>query len=327
MFENFTEEDIDFALSKIKSKYSIDEVKKMIYDEAKEWVESDKDDLIELYNKTSSFEAQEVVLDNIIEWYTNEYGKELSDDEWWDLSVEISEYYGPSIWDEHGRILLESNKYFENTDMEFSFDDADAKEIASDIFNIIKPGANTNDFFDYMRDCWDSNVEFSKRVMDHLKKMGYKFSESTDRPGKEKLKSSEVISNIKDMLLDITDKYFDNFSFRVKNNPREYVPHFNISLIGSSNIDISDSIFKETIIRIGDYIESEGLSFRFGLSPNNEDMNAEFYSNFNKDAEKEGYRQTNISTTNQVQYTNRYLKIGYFLFIQIIDNNNILYFD
>lgn len=118
MFEDFTEEDMDFALIKIKSKYSIDEVKKMIHDEAKEWVEIlgiestgeekevNDNDIIKLYNKTSCFEAQEMVLDNIIEWYTKEFNKELDDDEWWDLSVKISQYYGPSIWDEHGRLII-----------------------------------------------------------------------------------------------------------------------------------------------------------------------------------------------------------------------------
>jgi hypothetical protein len=106
MFEDFSEEDMDFALTKIKSEYPRDRVKKMLFDEAKEWViDGYKGDPIEYYNKIGTGEAQEVVLDTIIEWYKREFNKELTDDEEWDLFAELNEFW--KLWDESGRLTLD----------------------------------------------------------------------------------------------------------------------------------------------------------------------------------------------------------------------------
>lgn len=104
MFEDFSEEDMDFALIKIKQEYPRDRVKKMLFDEAKEWVKDDYEgDPIEYYNNIGTGEAQEVVMDNIIEWYSKEFDKELTEDEEWDLSVKLNDFY--KLWDEDGKLI------------------------------------------------------------------------------------------------------------------------------------------------------------------------------------------------------------------------------
>lgn len=104
MFEDFSEEDMDFALIKIKQEYPRDRVKKMLFDEAKEWVKDDYEgDPIEYYNNIGTGEAQEVVMDNIIEWYSKEFDKELTEDEERDLSIQLNDFY--KLWDEDGKLI------------------------------------------------------------------------------------------------------------------------------------------------------------------------------------------------------------------------------
>jgi len=106
MFEDFSEEDMDFALIKIKQEYPRDRVKKMLFDEAKEWVKDDYEgDPIEYYNNIGTGEAQEVVMDNIIEWYSKEFDKELTEDEERDLSIQLNDFY--KLWDEDGRLIVD----------------------------------------------------------------------------------------------------------------------------------------------------------------------------------------------------------------------------
>jgi hypothetical protein len=89
--------DITFAMSKIKEKYSKEEVAEMFDNEILEWVDPDwKKDYeseYEWYIDHNNGEAQDVVIESIINWYKKEYGKELSIDEYSALFGEIKSHY------------------------------------------------------------------------------------------------------------------------------------------------------------------------------------------------------------------------------------------
>ena len=90
--------DITFAMSKIKEKYSEEEVAEIFDNEILEWVDPDWEDEYESeydwYIDHNNGEAQDVVIEQIINWYRSEYKKELSDNEYLKLFDEIKSHYG-----------------------------------------------------------------------------------------------------------------------------------------------------------------------------------------------------------------------------------------
>lgn len=94
---NESDFDLDFAMSKIKEKYSEEEVAEMFDQELLEWVdpdwEEDYESEYDWYIDHNNGEAQDVVIENIINWYKKEYNKKLSIDEHSELFDEIKSHY------------------------------------------------------------------------------------------------------------------------------------------------------------------------------------------------------------------------------------------
>jgi hypothetical protein len=95
--ENSEEFDVTFAMSKIKEKYSEQEVAEMFDEEILNWVdpnwEEDYESEYDWYIYHNNDEAQDVVIEQIINWYKKEYNKELSTDEYSELFDEIKSHY------------------------------------------------------------------------------------------------------------------------------------------------------------------------------------------------------------------------------------------
>lgn len=94
--ENTTSFDIDFAITKIKEKYSEDEVTSRFDEEVLEWVDSDwKDEYdseYDWYMDHNNGEAQDVVIDEMIDWYQSEHGN-ISVEEQIELKKKIQGEY------------------------------------------------------------------------------------------------------------------------------------------------------------------------------------------------------------------------------------------
>lgn len=88
--------DIDFAITKIKEKFTEDFVTSRFDEEVLEWVDSDwKDEYgseYDWYVDHNNGEAQDVVIDEIIDWYQSEHGS-ISVDEQIELKKKIQEEY------------------------------------------------------------------------------------------------------------------------------------------------------------------------------------------------------------------------------------------
>jgi hypothetical protein len=95
--ESKEEFDLEFAMAKIKEKYSEQEVAEMFDNEILEWVdpdwEEDYESEYDWYIDHNNDEAQDVVIEQIINWYKKEYNKELSTDEYSELFDEIKYHY------------------------------------------------------------------------------------------------------------------------------------------------------------------------------------------------------------------------------------------
>ncbi len=74
---NLKEHDIDFVIAKIKEQYSSELVKQMLGDEIEEWIPEGKD--VAWYEEHGNGEAQDVVLDVVINWFEDKYYR-LSDE-------------------------------------------------------------------------------------------------------------------------------------------------------------------------------------------------------------------------------------------------------
>lgn len=94
--ENVKEFDLEFAISKIKDKYSDDDVISRFDEEILEWVDSDweneYDSEYDWYIDHNNGEAQDVVITELISWYKKEFGK-ISSDNSSDLFDKIKEEY------------------------------------------------------------------------------------------------------------------------------------------------------------------------------------------------------------------------------------------
>ena len=97
-YENFMDFDPDFAMAKIKHLYSEYDVKNMVDDEIENWVEEDQigdnyEGKIDWYYDNASGEAEEVVIDQLIDNYEMEFKKELTEDQRDQLSQRIIKSY------------------------------------------------------------------------------------------------------------------------------------------------------------------------------------------------------------------------------------------
>jgi BioD-like phosphotransacetylase family protein len=99
-YENFMDFDPDFAIAKIKHFYSDYDVKNMVDNEIENWVEDDQisnnyEGKVDWYYDNASGEAEEVVIGQLINWYEDEFKKELNEEQKDQLSkVIIKEYPG-----------------------------------------------------------------------------------------------------------------------------------------------------------------------------------------------------------------------------------------
>jgi broad-specificity NMP kinase len=89
--------DLEFAMSKIKEKYSEEKVAEMFDEEILEWVDSDWEQEYESeydwYVEHNNGEAQDVIIEQIIDWYKKEYNKSLSDNDYSQLFDKIKSHY------------------------------------------------------------------------------------------------------------------------------------------------------------------------------------------------------------------------------------------
>ena len=95
-----TDFDADFAVAKIKHFYSEYDVKNMVDDEIENWVEDDQigdnyEGKVDWYYDNASGEAEEVVIGQLINWYEDEFKKELTEEQKNQLyEIIIKEYPG-----------------------------------------------------------------------------------------------------------------------------------------------------------------------------------------------------------------------------------------
>jgi hypothetical protein len=95
--ESKSEFDLDFAISKIKENFSEDKVIEMYDNEMLEWVDPDWEDDYESeydwYIDHNNGEAQDVIINSMINWFKKEYNKSLDSNEYVELFDKIKEEY------------------------------------------------------------------------------------------------------------------------------------------------------------------------------------------------------------------------------------------
>lgn len=95
--ENLEAFDLQFAMAKIKDHFDEDKVIGMFDDEVLEWVDSDWEDDYESeydwYVDHNNGEAQDSVINQIINWYKKEFNKNLNIDEYSELFDAIKSEY------------------------------------------------------------------------------------------------------------------------------------------------------------------------------------------------------------------------------------------
>jgi hypothetical protein len=85
-YENVTF-DIDFAMAKIRNKFSEENVKSMLSKEIEEWADDD------FYLENGNGEAEEIVIHQMIAWFKKEYSKNISEQEESSLEDSIRDKY------------------------------------------------------------------------------------------------------------------------------------------------------------------------------------------------------------------------------------------
>jgi hypothetical protein len=83
--ESSLEFDVEFAINKIKNKFKQEDVKRLFSDELLEWIDPDWSDKYDSehdwYNDHNNGEIQDIIIEQIINWYVKEYGKISVNDE------------------------------------------------------------------------------------------------------------------------------------------------------------------------------------------------------------------------------------------------------
>lgn len=72
-YKESKEEDKFLAFTKIQNEFKKDKVKKMVEDEIREWIPDNED--INFYYKSANGEAEDVIINIIIDWYEQTYNK------------------------------------------------------------------------------------------------------------------------------------------------------------------------------------------------------------------------------------------------------------
>jgi hypothetical protein len=70
-FENIMNDDFDFIMTKIKEKFPKEDVDKMLSDEIIQWIPDGKDE--EWYKENNNSEAEDVIIDDMIDWFEKNY--------------------------------------------------------------------------------------------------------------------------------------------------------------------------------------------------------------------------------------------------------------
>ena len=80
--------DIDFAIVKIREHFSEEEVASMVSKEISEWADDE-----DFYSSNGNGEAEEVVIQEMINWFKREFSKQIEEDEFIVLEDEIRTAY------------------------------------------------------------------------------------------------------------------------------------------------------------------------------------------------------------------------------------------
>jgi len=80
--------DTDFAIVKIREHFSEEEVAGMVKKEISEWVDDE-----DFYSNNGNGEAEEVVIQEMINWFKREFSKQIEEDEFVALEDEIRTAY------------------------------------------------------------------------------------------------------------------------------------------------------------------------------------------------------------------------------------------
>jgi len=80
--------DTDFAIVKIREHFSEEEVTSMVKKEISEWVDDE-----DFYSNNGNGEAEEVVIQEMINWFKREFSKQIEEDEFVALEDEIRTVY------------------------------------------------------------------------------------------------------------------------------------------------------------------------------------------------------------------------------------------
>ena len=80
--------DIDFAIVKIREYFSEEEVVEMVSKEIAEWSDDD-----EFYSNNGNGEAEEVVIQEMINWFKREFSKQIEESDFSALEDEIKATY------------------------------------------------------------------------------------------------------------------------------------------------------------------------------------------------------------------------------------------
>ena len=80
--------DIDFAIVKIREHFSEEEVASMVSKEISEWADDE-----EFYSSNGNGEAEEVVIQEMINWFKREFSKQIEESDFAVLEDEIKAVY------------------------------------------------------------------------------------------------------------------------------------------------------------------------------------------------------------------------------------------
>ena len=80
--------DIDFAIVKIREYFSEEKVAEMVSKEISEWSDDD-----EFYSNNGNGEAEEVVIQEMINWFKREFSKQIEESDFAALEDEIKATY------------------------------------------------------------------------------------------------------------------------------------------------------------------------------------------------------------------------------------------
>ena len=80
--------DIDFAIVKIREHFSEEEVASMVSKEISEWADDE-----DFYSSNGNGEAEEVVIQEMINWFKREFSKQIEESDFAALEDEIKTTY------------------------------------------------------------------------------------------------------------------------------------------------------------------------------------------------------------------------------------------